>query len=157
MMTTNIRNLVPPANAFTHRFVVSASDIDELGHAGNVSWVRWVNEAAGAHSLSVGLDFEAYKKLGLLWVVRRHEIEYLGAAYAQERLDAVTWVESQRGATSVRRTLFRRGPALLARAATTWAMITVATGKPTRIPKELLMRYGYAPDAPSPARDAVER
>ena len=157
MLTTNIRNIDPPANAFTHRFVVADSDIDELGHAGNVSWVRWVNEAAGAHSRSVGLDFEAYKKLGVLWVVRRHEIEYLGAAYARETLDAVTWVESQRGATSLRRTLFRRGSALLARAATTWALIRVATGKPTRISRELLMRYGYTPDAQSPARDAVER
>lgn len=143
MMTTNIRNIDPPANAFTHRFVVADSDIDELGHAGNVNWVRWINEAAGAHSLSVGLDFATYKKLGVLWVVRRHEIEYLGAAYAQEMLDAVTWVESQRGATSLRRTLFRRGSALLARAQTTWALITIATGKPTRIPKELLLRYGY--------------
>jgi acyl-CoA thioester hydrolase len=143
MLTTNIRNIDPPANAFTHRFVVADSDIDELGHAGNVNWVRWVNEAAGAHSLSVGLDFEAYKKLGFLWVVRRHEIEYLAAAYAKETIEAVTWVESQRGATSMRRTLFRRGPALLARASTLWALITVATGKPTRIPKDLLTRYGY--------------
>jgi len=143
MLTTNIRNIDPPANAFTHRFVVADSDIDELGHAGNVNWVRWINEAAGAHSLSVGLDFAAYKQLGLLWVVRRHEIEYLSAAYAQESIETVTWVESQHGATSMRRTLFRRGSALLARAATTWALITIATGKPTRIPKELLHRYGY--------------
>jgi acyl-CoA thioester hydrolase len=145
MTTTNIRNIEPPANAFTHRFIVADSDIDELGHAGNVDWVRWINEAAGAHSESVGLDFAAYKSLGLLWVVRRHEIEYLGAAFARQALEAVTWVESQRGATSIRRTLFRRSSdsALLARASTTWALITIATGKPTRIPKELIARYGY--------------
>jgi acyl-CoA thioester hydrolase len=145
MATTNIRNIEPPANAFTHRFVVADSDIDELGHAGNVIWVRWVNEAAGAHSMSVGLDFETYKSMGFLWVVRRHEIEYLGAALAGQELAAVTWVDSQRGATSLRRTLFHRGSdrALLARAATTWALVNVETRKPLRIPKPLLARYGF--------------
>ena len=67
--------MTPPANAHTHRFTVPTSDIDELGHVGNVSWVRWVNEAATEHSRSVGLDLAAYKELGLLWVVRKHEIE----------------------------------------------------------------------------------
>jgi acyl-CoA thioester hydrolase len=145
MTTTNIRNIVPPANAFTHRFLVAESDIDDLGHAGNVSWVRWVNEAAGAHSLSVGLDLETYKGMGFLWVVRRHEIEYLGAAYAREELSAVTWIDSQRGAISLRRTLFHRGSdgALLARALTTWVLVNVETRKPLRIPKPLLARYGF--------------
>ena len=139
--------LEPPANAFTHRFLVPASDIDELGHAGNVAWVRWVNEAAGAHSASVGLDLAAYKELGVVWVVRRHDVEYLGQALAGEGVDAVTWVAAQRGATSLRRTLFRRADdaqRVLARAETTWALVSISTGRPTRIPKELLLRYGFA-------------
>jgi len=142
----NLRDLQPPANAFTHRFVVSKADIDDLGHAGNVSWVRWVNEAAGAHSLSVGLDLESYRKLNMVWVVRRHEIEYLGAAFEGDQVDAITWVASQRGATSQRKTLFRRADnqTLLARAETTWALLTLPSGRPTRIPKQLLERYGFS-------------
>ncbi len=137
---------VPPANAFSHRFEVPASDIDELGHAGNVSWVRWVNEAAGAHSLAVGLGLEEYKNLGVLWVVRRHEIEYLGSAYANQPIEAVTWVASLKGATTLRRTVIRREADAhdLAHAATTWVLISVATGRPTRIPRALLERYGFA-------------
>ena len=142
----NLRDLEPPANVFTHRFVVSKSDIDELGHAGNVSWVRWVNEAAGAHSLAIGLDLESYRKLGMVWVVRRHEIEYLGAAFEGDRVDALTWVASIRGATSQRKTLFRRSDSqtLLARAETTWALLALPSGRPTRIPKDLLERYGFS-------------
>jgi len=142
----NIRDLEPPANAFTHRFVVSKSDIDDLGHAGNVSWVRWVNEAAGAHSLAIGLDLEGYRKLGMLWVVRRHEIEYLQAAFEGDQVDAHTWVHSLRGATSLRRTLFRRADnqALLARAETTWVLLALPSGRPTRVPKQLLERYGFS-------------
>jgi len=134
----------PPAKAFSHCFSVPASDIDELGHASNVSWVRWIQEAATAHSLSVGLGLDAYRELGLLWVVRRHDIEYLGPAYADESLTAHTWIESMKGATSVRKTRFdrTRDGALLARAATTWVLLSLPSGRPTRVPKELVARYG---------------
>lgn len=140
----NVGEPEPPANAFSHRFSVRAEDIDELGHAGNVSWVRWVGELAAAHSRSVGLGLERYRELGVLWVVRRHELDYLGQAFEGESLVGLTWVESMRGATSLRRTLLRRerDGALLGRAATTWVLIELATGKPRRVPAELMARYG---------------
>jgi acyl-CoA thioester hydrolase len=135
----------PPANAFTHRFVVEARDIDDLGHASNISWVRWVQDAAAAHSESVGLGLEAYRELGVLWVVRRHELDYLGAAFEGQTIAARTWVHSLKGATSLRRTLLIRADDehVLGRGVTTWVLITAATGKPTRVPKELLERYGF--------------
>ncbi len=136
----------PPPGAFAHCFRVPAADIDDLGHAGNVAWVRWVSEAATAHSVAVGLDLPAYRAMGMLWIVRRHEIEYLLPALEGEEIEALTWVESLRGATSVRRTLFRRraGGARLARASTTWVLVDLATGAPRRIPGELLARYGFS-------------
>ncbi len=142
---SDIRNPAPPANAFTHRFEVLPSDIDMLGHAGNVSWVRWINQLATAHSESIGLDLDAYRALGVLWVVRRHEVDYLGQAFEGEKLEALTWVETLRGATSLRRTLIMRAEdgALLCRAATTWVLLDIASGRPRRIPRELLERYGF--------------
>lgn len=135
----------PPANAFSHRFSVPESDIDDLGHASNVAWVRWLQDAATAHSLSIGLGLDEYKKLGVLWVVRRHDIEYLGSAFANEALEALTWVDSMKGATSLRRTLFRRASdgVELCRSATTWVLLSIPSGRPTRVPKELLARYGF--------------
>lgn len=137
-------DFVPPAKAFSHRFTVPASDIDDLGHASNVSWVRWVQDAATAHSLEVGLGLEKYRELGVVWVVRRHDIEYLGAAFEGDAIEALTWVATLKGATSLRRTLFRRGEAELARAATTWVLVSATTGRPTRVPPELLARYGFS-------------
>lgn len=135
----------PPPNAYTHTFTVEEADIDELGHANNVVWVRWVNEAAIAHSRSVGLGPDAYLALRVLWVVRRHDIEYLVPALPSEALEARTWVATLRGATSLRRTdiLRARDQCLLARAATTWAMVDLETGRPRRVPKEIMARYGF--------------
>jgi acyl-CoA thioester hydrolase len=134
----------PAPGAFTHRIEVRSADIDELGHVGNVTWVRWVNDAAAAHSLSVGLDLEAYRKLGVLWVVRRHDVLYLASAFENDSLEAVTWIESARGAASLRRTVVYRSVdrTVLLRAATTWALVNIASGKPTRIPADLARRYG---------------
>ena len=139
-----VRPPEPPDHAFVHHFQVDTAAIDALGHAGNVAWVGWVNDVAEAHSRAAGLGPERLQELGVFWVVRRHEVEYLVEAREGLQLEALTWVDTWRGATCVRRTLFRRGAdgAVLAHAATTWAFLSAATGRPTRIPPDLAARYG---------------
>lgn len=134
----------PPPQAYSHRFFVASTDIDEFGHANNVVWVRWVNEVAIRHSNAVGLGPDIYVTLQLLWVVRRHDIEYLVPALEAEELEALTWAATPRGATILRRTVFRRvaDGRVLARAATTWAMID-RSGKPRRIPREIASHYEF--------------
>ena len=56
---------------------VGEADIDMLGHASNIAYLRWVQDVAVAHSAAVGLDMEGYSQLGAVFVVRRHEIDYL--------------------------------------------------------------------------------
>lgn len=136
----------PPASAFSWDLTVVPSDIDELGHANNLVWLRWVNEVAVRHSVAVGLGPETYLALRVVWVVRRHDIEYLVSALEGEPLVVTTWVATLRGATSLRRTVFHRKTdrQLLARAQTTWALIDAVTGRPKRVPEEMMARYGYA-------------
>ncbi len=141
-----------PTHAFVHRFQVAAADIDGLGHANNVVWVRWVNEAALAHCEAVGFGPEACIQLKCAWVVRRHDIEYLLPALAGQTLEACTWPETLKGVSSVRRTLFRCEGQVLARAETTWIMIDLETAKPKRVPSELARAFGYV-EANGPGRD----
>jgi acyl-CoA thioester hydrolase len=121
--------------AFTVELAVAAEDIDLLGHASNVAYLRWVQDVARAHSEAVGFGYEAYRGLGAVFVVRRHEIDYLRPALPGDRLRLVTWVERWTAATSLRRTDVTRaaGGEVLARAATTWALVSLETGKPVRI------------------------
>lgn len=135
---------IPPDGAYRHPILVEPGDIDELGHANNVVWVRWINEAAIAHSRSVGFDRETYFSMRVIWVVRRHDVEYLLPALEGESLDALTWVADLRGATSRRRTVIERQGRMLLRAETTWALIDTDTSKPRRIPKEMMERYGFS-------------
>ena len=125
------------SDRFRHPIVASAADIDELGHVSNLVYLRWVLEAATAHSVARGYGHAEYRALGGVFVVRRHEIDYLAQVVADERLVAQTWVDSWKQASCVRRTDLLRGDQVVARAATTWAFVTLPAGRPTRIPEPL--------------------
>ena len=125
----------------TTRFVLpitaAASDIDELGHVSNQVYLRWILEVAMAHSRSLGWDHAQYLTLGASFVVRRHEIDYIAPVVAGQRISAETWVDDWRQASCLRKTELLRDGKPVARAQTTWAFITLASGRPTRIPDEI--------------------
>jgi acyl-CoA thioester hydrolase len=131
------------SEVFRQQLVVSHGDFDQLGHASNVAYVRWLQDVAQAHSERVGLGYSDYQRLGAVFVVRRHEIDYLRSALAGDSVELETWVQSWSAATSVRRTRIWRDGAELARAATTWAFVEAASGRPRRIPEPV--RAAFAP------------
>lgn len=140
-----------PEHAFRLEMVAPESDVDELGHVSNVAYVRWIQDVAVAASTARGYDFAAYQALGAVFVVRRHEIEYLSPAFGGDRIVLVTWVESFRGASSIRRTEIVRATdeKHLVTAVTRWVLVGTADAKPRRIPREMAQRFGL--DAPASA------
>ena len=122
-----------------HRVVVVATpaDIDELGHVSNLVYLRWVQEVATAHSVAVGWGHPEYRAHGAVFVVRRHEIDYVAPVFEGEEVELVTWVAWWKGVSSERRTEIRRAGQVVARAATLWAFIDPVAGKPRRIPDEI--------------------
>jgi acyl-CoA thioester hydrolase len=129
----------PPS--FRMTFEVTSDDIDPLGHVNNISYVRWIQDIAVAHSAGVGLDFAAYGRLGGIFVVRRHEIDYLRPVLRGDAVEARTWVGTVMAAKCIRHTeLSVRG--LVAKAETIWGFVDVTTGRPTRIPTEVKVAFG---------------
>ena len=116
-------------------------DIDELGHVSNLVYLRWVADVAMAHSRARGWDMERYRALGAVFMVRRHEIDYIAQVTLGQTLSAETWVDSWKLASCIRKTELLRDGQVVARAATTWAMIGLASGRPMRIPDELLAAF----------------
>ena len=123
------------------------NDIDELGHVSNLVFLRWVLDAARAHSNAVGFDHAAYVGLGAVFVVRKHEIEYLRPVYGGEKIALVTWVEAWRAASSVRNTSIRRiaDGVEVARASTLWALVAFDGGRPRRIPEAVRAAFASQP------------
>jgi acyl-CoA thioester hydrolase len=115
----------------------ASTDIDELGHVSNLVYVRWVLDVAMAHSRALGWDHDRYKAFGAVFVVRRHEIDYVAQVREGEELVAETWVDDWRLASCIRRTEIRRGSQVVARGATTWAFISLTSGRPLRIAEDI--------------------
>jgi acyl-CoA thioester hydrolase len=130
---------VSEADTFRLDLSVVDEDIDVLGHASNIAFVRWIQDVAIAHSSAVGLGLEAYHRLGAVFVVVRHEIDYLRPALRGDALEARTWISSVMAAKCQRSTeLVRKTDGqVLARGLTTWGFIEMASGRPRRIPEEV--------------------
>jgi acyl-CoA thioester hydrolase len=128
---------------------VSAAAIDGNGHANNVEYLRWMQEAAWSHSDAAGCT-AATRSAGATWVVRSHHVEYLRPAFAGDRVEVRTWVADFRRAFSLRKyELVRRGDgAVLARGETNWAFVDAGSGRPRSIPD--LIRALFEVPAPDP-------
>jgi acyl-CoA thioester hydrolase len=123
---------------FEHHHRVSQGEIDDLGHAGNYHYVRWMQHAATAHSTANGWSPERYSELGAGWVVRSHQITYLKPAFRGDELVIRTWVANMKPATSLRRYEICLGSGIvLARAETDWAFINYAKQRAVRIPLDV--------------------
>ena len=136
----------PVRNPFVLRFTVTADDIDELDHVSNVRIVHWMNRAAVEHSASLGFDVKRYRELGGVFVVRRHEIDYLASARKGDGLVAFTWPTVFQRSSAERRHEIRRvsDDRVMARGFNLWAYVDFTTGRPTRIPPVLLEAFDPA-------------
>jgi acyl-CoA thioester hydrolase len=122
---------------FQHHIEIVESDIDELGHVNNVVYLRWVQEVAARHWEVIANDDlrKNYK-----WVVLRHEIDYKNPAFLKDEVMGSTWVGDYNGARFERfvKLVSLNTGKVLAEAKTIWCMIDSSSGKPMRIPPEVL-------------------
>jgi len=121
---------------FEKRITAQPDDIDELGHVNNAAWVRWIQDMATAHwhAVAPAAHVDRY-----IWVVTRHEIDYLRAVFPGETVTGRTWVaEAPKGARFDRHVEFIGADGKpRVRARTTWAILDKATGRPLRVPAEV--------------------
>jgi acyl-CoA thioester hydrolase len=121
---------------FERKITARDEDIDELGHVNNAAWVRWIQDMATAHwhSLAAPSHRDSY-----IWVVTRHEIDYLRAVGPGETVTGRTWVaDAPIGARFDRHVEFIGDDGKLrVRARTTWAILDKATGRPLRVPPDV--------------------
>ncbi len=140
------------ASIFQHTFTVPDSAIDALGHVNNVVYVQWMQDVAIMHSDSLGGTIEKYMKLGAIWVVKTHRIEYHGPAFAGDRIIAKTWVSNIKNTSSLRKYKFFRESdnKIIAAAETMWVFINLKNGRPVTIPDEISDMFTFVTESEEP-------
>ena len=134
--------LDPPAGrqVFTRAFTPKPSDIDENGHVNNVVYLDWAQQLAIDHwrSRATPQDQEAFA-----WVALRHEVDYRRALLPGETAYARTWVSDTTEGPRFDRFVRIDGPdgAMCAQVRTVWCLIEKTTGRPRRVPAQMLALF----------------
>lgn len=116
---------------------VAVDDIDGLNHVNNIVYLRYVQEAAIGHWKTVPQEIASQ----IIWMARRHEIDYLKQAFLGEELVAKTWVDDFVGVKSIRHCEIMRGEEVLARSVTHWISLDAQTLRPKRITEEIVKQF----------------
>lgn len=136
------------AAPFVERVAVGPEHLDRFGHTNNVVYLSWLEKVAWAHSVSLGLGFDAYERLGAGCVARRHELDYLAPTFAGDELLLGTWVHENDGRLSMWRAyqIVRAGDGrTVLRGRTHWVCVDLGSGRPRRMPPEFVAAYRPAP------------
>lgn len=114
---------------------VTSAEIDDLNHVNNTVYVKWMDEVAFEHWSKLT---ENYPLPEYVWVVLRHEIDYVKQALLGDVVTVKTWVGESKSFKSERFMEFYLGEKLLVKAITVWGMLDAKTYKPVRITENVL-------------------
>jgi len=125
------------AKPFQCPIIIRKEDIDQLGHVNNVVYLKWVQEAAAAHWNFIATP---EMKKDHVWVVSRHEIDYLRSCFLESKLFATTWVGEIDGAKSERYVEIKDTETnkVIAKVKTVWTLLDAANKRPKRITEDFI-------------------
>lgn len=102
----------------------------------HANYLRFIERARSDWVRGIGVDQNAMREAGLIYVVRRIEADYLAPAKFDEELLVTTSVHNVTPARMVLNQEVTRGGQVLFRAEVTIVCITTG-GKPARLPAEI--------------------
>lgn len=134
--------LEPPEGrqVFRRTFAVLPEHIDANGHVNNVVYLDWVQQIAIAHWEAVQPADDQAK---WAWICLRHEVDYRRALMPGETAQARTWLSETTEGPRYDRYVRIDGPdgAMCAQAITTWCLIEQGSGRPRRVPPDMVARF----------------
>ena len=120
---------------FELEIVVNLEDIDVLNHVNNAVYVKWMDKVAFDHWAFLTRNNPLPQ---FIWVVLRHEIDYVKQAVLGDKITVKTWVGETKGFKSERYMEFYKNNDVLVKAKTIWGMLDAETYKPSRIRENVL-------------------
>jgi len=119
-------------------FTVHTYEVDAFGTLALPALSGFLGEIAGLHATELGVGLEALRARGLTWVLLRQRIENPVPIVLSDTIEIETRPRGIDRLVALRDFVVRRGDGTeVARAATEWLVIDVATRRPVR-PGELL-------------------
>ena len=124
--------------SFHHSLKVASHHIDNLNHVNNTVYLQWVQDVAYSHwdELATKSIKESY-----VWMVLRHEIDYVSQAFLNDVITVYTWIDKTEGVKSIRIVHIYCEDKLLATSKTTFCLLDATTLKPKRVGEDILVLF----------------
>lgn len=137
----NQDNIWQYSNPYLQDITVKPEHTDRLGHTNNVRYIEWLEAISWQHIEELGCGWDITERLGKAMAIIRTEIDYIGASYAGEQLCLGTWITSSdlRFQSTRHFQLLRSSDKkTILNAQVNYVCISLTSGKPTRMPKEMI-------------------
>lgn len=115
-------------------------DLDELNHVNNIRYVQWIQEISKEHWEH---NIPPSIQDNYIWVVRNHNINYLHSAILGDTIAVKTKVLDWKGPISTRQVEMKNNKTLqlLVKATTEWCLLNPKSGKPMRVPDDIIRLF----------------
>ena len=127
-------------NHYKKTIIVLREHLDAINHVNNVVYVQWMQDIAVEHWNSVATDT---LKQELLWMIKRHEVDYFNQAFLGDELTMETWTGDFTNVTWKRHYQIVR-PAdnkKIISASSVWIPFERKTQRPRRVDDTLIMMF----------------
>lgn len=132
---------------FVSEWDIQQQHIDHYDHVNNVAYVSQLEKLAWQHSEYLGLSMLTYKALDRGMVIQQHVLNYKLASHLGDRIVCATWIiscdEKCRLSREFQFISMKTGKTVFT-AQTHFACVSLATGRPKKMPKEFIDIYGKA-------------
>jgi len=140
---------------FDHPILISAADIDDMGHVNNTVYLQWVQDAVVQYWQQVS---PPAVRRGLLWVALQHNIIYRMPLFLGDKVAALVTATGTRGSRASFTTLFKRGDDLAVEVLSSWCCVDASTRRPRRIAEDIARIFLPLPSLhQGPEKPAVVR
>jgi acyl-CoA thioester hydrolase len=134
------------SHKYSKQHHVTEEWLDENNHVGNIEYIKLLLDIAAEHCDSVGCT-SATESMGAAWFVRSHFIEYKRPMALGQDVMLTTWIDETDTLRSTRKYVFEQIPdgQIFAEARTEWILVDVKSGRPKRIPADLIQLFTETP------------
>lgn len=132
-----------PKNPYRMRRRAAWNEVDPRVHVNNAAYMVYVEDAGVGVSESFGWPMRRFEQEGRGWFASHIRIQHLSETVFGEELEVMTYLSDVRRASLVRNYLIERvgDRELAARARVRYAYADIESGRPRRIPDELLKDF----------------
>lgn len=129
------------SSIFRHNLTVDEKPENYIRHVNNLRYLEWFIDTAIEHANTLGWGAEVCKKIGLAWVAKSHQIEYMAPAYQKDKLQITTWIDKVTPTRITRCYECKRDDKLLAKASTIWVLVDYEGEKARAIPTQIKAKF----------------